>query len=62
MARGIDRATEARLRGHGFQLPHVALVRSGITSTLETAQGQMDGFFSQLSFRCYLPEVASVGG
>ena len=30
-------------------------------STLETTQGQIDGFFSQLPFRCYLPEVASVG-
>ena len=27
----------------------------------ETTQGQMDGFFSQLSFKCYLTEVASVG-
>ena len=30
-------------------------------STLETTQGQIDGFFSQLLFKCYLPEVASVG-
>ena len=29
-------------------------------STLETTQGQMEGFFSQLPFKCYLPEVASV--
>ena len=29
--------------------------------TLETTQGQIDGFFSQLPFKCYLPEVASVG-
>ena len=28
---------------------------------LETTQGQIDGFFSQLPFKCYLPEVASVG-
>ena len=30
------------------------------TATLETTQGQMDGFFSQLLFKCYLPEVASL--
>ena len=29
--------------------------------TLETSQGQIDGFFSQLPFKCYLSEVASVG-
>ena len=28
---------------------------------LETTQGQMDGFVSQFPFKCYLPEVASVG-
>ena len=27
----------------------------------ETTQGRMDGFFSQLPFKCFLPEVASVG-
>ena len=32
-----------------------------IPATLETAQRKMDGFFSQLPFTCYLPEVASVG-
>ena len=30
-------------------------------TTLETTQGRIDGFFSQLPFKCYLPEVASVG-
>ena len=30
-------------------------------ATLETPQGQKDGFFSQLPFKWYLPEVASVG-
>ena len=30
-------------------------------ATLKTSQGQIDGFFSQLPFKCYLPEVASVG-
>ena len=28
---------------------------------LEATQGQMDGFFSQLSYKCHLEEVASVG-
>jgi hypothetical protein len=30
------------------------------SSTLETTQGQIDGFFSQIPFKFYLPEVASV--
>ena len=30
-------------------------------TTLETTQGQTDAFFSQLPFKYYLPEVASVG-
>ena len=30
-------------------------------TALETTQGQIDGFRSQLPFKCYLPEVASVG-
>ena len=30
-------------------------------STLETTKGQIDIFFSQLSFECCLPEVASAG-
>ena len=29
--------------------------------TLETTQGQIHGYLSQLPFKCYLPEVASVG-
>ena len=29
-------------------------------ATLETTQGQMDGFFRRLIFKCFLPEVASV--
>ena len=28
---------------------------------LEATHGQMDGFFSQLPYECYLGEVASVG-
>ena len=30
-------------------------------STLETPQGQIYGFSGQLSFKCHLVEVASVG-
>ena len=30
-------------------------------TTLETTQGQIDGFFSQLPSKCDLQEVASVG-
>ena len=29
-------------------------------ATLETTLGQIDGFFTQLPFKCYLPEIASV--
>ena len=29
---------------------------------LEATQGQMDGLFSQLPYKCHLKEVASVGG
>ena len=37
--------------------------RSGFAphTTLETTQGQIDGFFGQPLFKCYLPEVVSVG-
>ena len=34
--------------------------RTAVDTALEKTQGQIDGFFSQLSFKCYLPEVASV--
>ena len=30
--------------------------------TLEATQGQIDAFFIQLPLKCYLPEVASLGG
>ena len=30
-------------------------------SALEATQGQMDGFSSQLPYRCHLEEMASVG-
>ena len=31
------------------------------TTALEATQGQMDGFFSQLPYKCHLEEVASGG-
>jgi hypothetical protein len=34
---------------------------SGLEAALEATQGQMDGFFSQLPYKCHLKEVASVG-
>jgi hypothetical protein len=37
------------------------LARQVRSRTPETTQGQIDGFFSQPPFKCYLPEVASVG-
>ena len=43
--------------GAGVSLAPVAHGRT----TLETTQGQIDGFFSHLPFICHLPEVASVG-
>ena len=33
----------------------------GTGPTLEATQGQNDSFFSQLPYKCYLEEVASVG-
>ena len=35
--------------------------RSSRASVLEATQGQIDGFFSQLPYKCHLFEVASVG-
>ena len=32
-----------------------------VLATVETTQGQIAGFFSQLPFKCYLTEVTSVG-
>ena len=46
---------QRRLR-HGARV-----VSSPLQTALETTQGQIDGFSSQLPFKCYLPEVASVG-
>ena len=35
--------------------------RAALAAALEVTQGQMDGFLSQLPFKCHLEEVASVG-
>ena len=35
--------------------------RQGQGTALEATQGQMDGLFSQLPYKCHLEEVASVG-
>ena len=35
--------------------------RGRCLATLETTQGQIDGFFSQLPYKCHLEEVTSVG-
>ena len=35
--------------------------RSKHQATLEATQGQIDSFFSQNPYKCYLEEVASVG-
>ena len=40
---------------------HRRRLNSATPATLETTQGQIDGFFSQLIFKYYLREVASVG-
>jgi len=40
----------------------LALPHSGWPSAaLEATQGQMDGFFSQLPYKCHLEEVATLG-
>ena len=41
------------LLGRGLGINH--------STTLETTNGQIDGFFSHLPFECYLLEVATVG-
>ena len=49
---------------HGPQRPHALRdLRQPVqpVPTLETTQGQIDGFFGQLPFKFYLLEVASVG-
>ena len=51
------------LRGGGRRCHHTRplQIAEGTYTTLETTQGQIDGFSSQLPSKCYLSEVASVG-
>ena len=51
---------EVQCRGERFEAASL-LLDFGIQATLETTQGQKDGFFVQVSFKCYLLEVAFVG-
>ena len=46
-----------RVLGRETRTPSTRLIKT----TLETTQGQIDGFFGQLLFKFHLPEVASVG-
>jgi len=48
------RAAFLRKEVSGNRLP-------AVQSALEATQGQIDGFFSQLPYKCHLEEVASVG-
>ena len=49
----------ARVQEEGAHFRGV-LVPDSLRATLDTSQRKIHGFFSQLQFRCYLPEVASV--
>ena len=52
------------LEDENVQVREVALTFDGsaTNTTLETTKGQTDGLFSQIPFKCFLPEVeASVG-
>ena len=49
--------------GEGYyRLSHGTLVREPLSTAtaLEAIQGQMDGFFSQLPYKCHLEEVVYV--
>ena len=46
--------------GFGFGVL-LLCIRDDCYSTLEVTQGQNDSFVSQLPYKCYLEEVASVG-
>ena len=64
-----EEAAQLRVQGSGLSVrappaasrEQVRTPSRGSNTTLETTQGQMIGFFSQLLFKCYLEEVASVG-
>ena len=44
------------VRGYGFRNQGL-----GVRATREATQGQNDGFFSQLPYKCHQNRVASVG-
>ena len=56
----MSRGGQARLGmdrpASGPREPEVLIIAALTPPTLETIQGQMDGFFPQLPFRCYLPQ------
>ena len=57
-----EREVRVALRQVGGALRHESEVNPRLlATTLETTQGKIDGFFSQLPCEYYLPEVASVG-
>ena len=62
MSSDMPRPCSFRSSKHG-SLPFSRTTHNNksVQITLGIIQGQIDGFFSQLPFKCYLPEVASVG-
>ena len=53
--------TRSRVCGAALKIQTLDEGWNTLMTTLETTRGQIDGFFGQLPFKCYLPEVASVG-
>ena len=49
------------VRQRSIIFARTALRSIAASNTMETTQGQINGFLSQLPFKCYLPEVVSVG-
>ena len=61
--RGVEFGVSVlRVYGLGFEHGPCCATSSPPCWLAEATQGQMDGFFSQLSYTCQLEEVASVGG
>jgi hypothetical protein len=62
----MERSIRASCEAENINLPPVSGLGSAIVAieqrtALETTRGQIDGFLSQLPFKCYLLEVASAG-
>ena len=57
----VPEGARAVLRSSSFSPERDQVARGRPLTTLETTRGQIDGFANQLPFKCYLPEVASVG-